>query len=187
MGEKGEKGEQGEKGDMGDDGEKGDRGERGETGERGERGEKGDKGDRGEKGNKGDLGMTGLTGASGINNLMFLFSTDQSVSNKDFIGLGTSSSNILRNTVISPVNCTITNIAFSIRQLSNATSYTATIYVNNISTDISAVIVNGSVSFNILNTISLPIQALDLITIYLSFSGGALSNGVCVSLIGTSN
>ena len=81
-------------------------------------------------------------------------------------------------------NCHATTLAFSIRELSRAISYKATIYVNGMPTAFSAVIPDGSTSYKIIATNSLALQALDQISIYLSYTGGgALNNGICATLL----
>ena len=167
------------------------KGDTGSTGPIGMIGPKGDIGNTGSMGMKGDMGNTGPKGETGIqgtSNLMFLFTTSESVSNNDFIGLGSSSSNSLRNTIVSPIRCNISSIAFSIRELKNATPYTATVYVNGIMSNLSIVINDGSIKYNNINIHTvLQIQPLDLLSIQVSFANGALNNGVCISLIASAN
>jgi len=118
---------------------------------------------------------------------MYLFSTSESVSRNDYIGLGNSSNNILRNTIVVGNRCLATTLVFSIRELANATPYTATLFVNGIATVFDAVIPDGATSFSVSSNNSIQLNQLDLITIHITYSGGALSNGACATLLTTSN
>ena len=56
----------------------------------------------------------------------FLFSTSTSINANHFLGLGSSSSSFIRNTIVAPFNCELTSITFSGRgYISNMT---ATVY-----------------------------------------------------------
>jgi len=115
---------------------------------------------------------------------MYLFATSESVNNGSYVGLGNSSTNTLRNTIVIAKKCTATTLVFSIRELSNAIPYTATLYVNGLATSFKAVIQNGSVSHSAVSSSALPLNQFDLVSIYLSYSGGgALSNGMCATLL----
>jgi len=116
-------------------------------------------------------------------NTTYIFATSESVSSNDYIGCGNSSSNILRNTIVVPNNCQATKMAFNIRELSQATSYTARLYVNNNPTSFTAVIPDGSVSYGIISPGNITLNQLDLITIKITFANGALNNGACITLI----
>ena len=74
-------------------------------------------------------------------------------------------------------------MAFSIRQLSNVTSYMVTLFVNGIPTSFTAIILNGSTSFSAVSTGNVILNQLDLITLKITFSGSALNNGACATLI----
>jgi actin-like ATPase involved in cell morphogenesis len=78
---------------------------------------------------------------------------------------------------------------FSIRELSSNIPYTATLYVNSVATAFNAVIPDGATSFSIaVNNTPLQLNQLDLISIFLSYTGGgALSNGMCATIIATPN
>ena len=68
------------------------------------------------------------------------------------------------------------------KELSNSVSYTATLYVNNNPTAFIVVIADGSVSFtNVANNV-IALNAFDLISVHVQFSGGALTNGVTCAL-----
>jgi hypothetical protein len=93
----------------------------------------------------------------------------------------------LRNTVIIPENCRATILAFSIRSLASAHSYIVTLWVNGVSSGLSATIVDGSVTTAVAGSGSINLSALDLISMKLTYSGGngALANGLCVTLMTT--
>jgi hypothetical protein len=136
-------------------------------------------------GDKGDTGPQGPVGETG-NTSIFSFATSESVSNNSFIGLGNSSNTFLRNTLVVPFNCTTDALAFNIRELAANTSYTATLYVNDIATSLVATIPNGSTSLKIKTNGNIALGELDLISINITIgsgNGGALSNGACVSLV----
>jgi hypothetical protein len=106
------------------------------------------------------------------------------VNRGQYVGLGNSSTNALRNTVVIVSKCVATTLAFSIRELANAIPYTATLYVNGVASVFSAVIPNGSTSFSIVTNSTIQLQQLDIVSIYLDYTGGgALSNGICATLI----
>ena len=93
---------------------------------------------------------------------------------------------ILRNTLVVPFNCTTDVLAFNIRELSANTSYTATLYINNIATSLVATIPNGATSYKVKVNGSVALGELDIISIKITIgsgNGGALSNGACISLV----
>jgi hypothetical protein len=198
---KGDRGDKGDKGDTGERGEKGDRGCKGDTGakddmgNKGDRGEKGDRGDQGSQGERGPMGPQGDDGSQGPpgpigpkgetgNTSIFSFATSESVNNNSFIGLGNSSNNILRNTLVVPFNCTTDSLAFNIRELATNNSYNATLYINNQPTTLFATIPNGTTSYKIKTNGNIALAELDFISIKITYSnGGASSNGACVSLV----
>ena len=112
-----------------------------------------------------------------------MFSSFQSVSTDDYIGLGTSSNNLLRNTIVVPINIIVQKISFSIRKLADSTPYTATLYVNGLATSLSAVISDGSVSYSSSSSGLINVNQEDLITIFVTWTGGALSDGVTISVV----
>jgi hypothetical protein len=88
------------------------------------------------------------------------------------------------------VKCLATTLVFNIRELANKIPYTAILYVNYVATPFTAVIPDGSTSFSIVANSNTPLQleATDLISIYLSYTGGgALSDGMCATLLATPN
>jgi hypothetical protein len=185
-GERGPQGEQGIQGLMGERGPKGDEGDigpmgpAGEIGPQGERGPMGPQGDEGPVGSEGPTGPTGPAGETSI----FSFATSESVNNNSFIGLGNSSNNALRNTLVVPFDCTAKTLAFNIRELAQNKSYTATLFINNEETVFKAVIPNGSTSYKVIYNGAIALGQLDLISIKITYdNGGALSNGACASLV----
>jgi hypothetical protein len=92
--------------------------------------------------------------------------------------------NSLRNTILIPKNGIAKTLAFSIRELSSAIPYTATLYINGIDSGFSATILDGSVNYGVITIGTVILNNLDLISIYLSYpsSGGALNNGICATL-----
>ena len=119
----------------------------------------------------------------------FIFATDQAVSNNTFVGLGTSSSSFIRQTIIVPSACELRYIAFSIRENVPGT-YTATVWRQAVAvgglpapTALSATIVNGSLSYTSIGSGAVPVNAGDLISVRISITGaGSLFNGVAVSV-----
>ena len=63
----------------------------------------------------GTTGSTGATGATGAGENTLYLGSGLAISNNDFMGLGTASSNFIRNTVLIPQTSTITGLVFSIR------------------------------------------------------------------------
>ena len=189
-GDKGDKGVCGDKGDKGPRGDIGDKGDKGTTGDKGDKGTTGDKGQLGDKGPHGDKGATGDVGPRGPPGItescresLFVFSSSNPVRNDDFIGCGTSSTHPLPNTVIVPYSFRVTEIAFYIRELSHNIPYTATLWVNGLSSTLSATIVNGSVSTSVIGKGLVLLSALDTLTVKVTYADGcALAHGVCIIL-----
>jgi hypothetical protein len=160
----------------------GDTGPLGETGPTGPAGgPTGETGPTGPAGDPGSPGVQGLAGPIGpADPLLFL---NCSVTyNANFIGLGTTSTDFFKNSVVVPIEWLITKLAFSIRQLGDNKSYTATLYVNGNPTDMSATIVNASATTWSLTEGSFLVQPGDLISARVTFNNGALPNGVCISI-----
>lgn len=119
---------------------------------------------------------------------MYFFATSESVNHNQYVGLGNSSTNALRNTIVVGSKCLANTLVFSIRELSNAIPYTAILYINGVASSFSAVIPNGSTSYSIVSSGNVQLNQFDLISIYLSYNGGgALSNGMCATLLTTPN
>jgi hypothetical protein len=78
-------------------------------------------------------------------------------------------------------------MTFSIRELATNTPYTATLIINGTPSSMVVIINDGSISKNSSVNGSIQLNQFDLITIQVSWTGGALSNGACISLIATKN
>ena len=142
-------------------------------------------------------GPPGPTGDPGVNMLMFSFSTDQSISDEDFLGLGTSSPDFPRNTAVVPFDGTLTQITLAIRQFNRPRPSVITAEVfRAFTTDgilvelptgflVNLVIPEtGIFPFCATATGSFPVFQCDLISIQVRWDdGGAFSDGVCVALI----
>ncbi len=74
-------------------------------------------------------------------------------------------------------------MSFSIRQLSNNIKYTATLVVNGIPSKFIAEILDGSISKSTSSIGSIQLNQEDLITILVSWNGGALNRGASISLL----
>ena len=115
----------------------------------------------------------------------FFFNTDQSVGNNDYIGLGSSGSNFLRYTIVVPVACVLKSIAVSTRGF-NSSFTTATIWRQTpgspspAATTLSASILTGT-TFSVASG-TVAANAGDLISVRITTPGGALFNGVAVSV-----
>jgi hypothetical protein len=133
--------------------------------------------------NSSSVSSSSKTSSESETKCAFIFSTCNSVSTNNFIGIGNSSKSFLKNTIVIPFNCIINEIFFSIRELSNNTSYSIIIYKNNINTGILAYIPNGSISYNTSLICNLELNTFDLISIKILFEADSLLNGACASLI----
>jgi Collagen triple helix repeat (20 copies) len=156
MGIQGQQGQQGIQGDTGPQGLQEPQGSQGATGAQGPQGPQGSQGLTGATGPQGLTGATGPQGQQGSS--IYLFATSESVSHDDYVGLGNSSSDSLRNTLVIATNCLATTLVFSIRQLANAVPYTAVLYVNGIQSIVQTIIPNGSTSFNSVSNYSVPLN-----------------------------
>jgi hypothetical protein len=135
------------------------------------------------KGAVGPAGPTGLAGPSGSSTIL-VFSTSESVSNSDYIGCGSSSSNILRNTIVIPANYVINLFCFNIRETqSQGGAYTATLYINGNPSILTATINDSSTQISIAISSSLQLNQFDLLSIRLTTPNRALNNGACASII----
>lgn len=178
-GERGPEGLKGETGPKGDEGRFGPMGPMGPTGPAGEPGI-GPTGPAGPTGNS--VGSTGPTGPAGKSRCMFHFATSESVGNNDFIGLGNSSSDIQRNTIVVPYACETSYLVFNLRKYSENKQYTATLWVNGSPSALSAFIPTIiSTQCSIGNGV-VQLNACDLISVQITTPNGALADGVCVSL-----
>jgi hypothetical protein len=117
----------------------------------------------------------------------FIFSTDQSVGNYYFIGVGTNGATFLRNSVVVPFDCTIGSIIFSVRTAIANTGIIASLWKSSngviSATPLSATIADGTTqTFAVANGL-VPLLQGDLISVQLNWStGGASSNGATVTL-----
>ena len=166
---------------MGPDGPQGPDGPEGPSGPTGPTGSQGAQGLEGPRGLLGPTGPIGPAGTVNASVDMYLFATSNSLSRNSFIGCGSSSSSYLRNTNLVSNNCRAVRLAFSIRSLANSVPYTATLWVNGAATSLTATIANGSISTGAFNTGSVSLNALDLISIQITYEGSntALSDGAC--------
>ena len=118
--------------------------------------------------------------------------TDQSVGNNDFLGLGTSSANFPRNTLVIAQDSTIIGLSFSIRDNALGAAETASgeVYV---STDCAVT----PVATGIIATVTGPnppnccafasgsfaVAQCDLITVRVTTPGNAFAEGVAATII----
>jgi hypothetical protein len=212
-GDKGDKGDKGDRGNNGEKGDRGDKGDRGERGDKGVNGEKGDaykyiviiscecsdgksKNEKvlviNNKDNciesKGNVEptiniepMNNIT--SILHKTILTFSSGSVISNGDFFGINSTSTDFFSNSVLMNYNCIIHRIGFSIRKIRSNTSYIATIYVNNKPTNAQIVINNGAISISNLIICNLRVNTLDLINIkFESSDNNILLDGVCATL-----
>jgi len=139
-GAQGMKGDRGDVGPTGAQGMKGDKGDVGPTGAQGMKGDKGDVGPTGAQGMKGDQGEQGPTGPPGTggtggSGVVYIFSSDQTVSSNRFLGQGNqavdSAGGFTSVAQVMHKNATITGLVFSTKghmEASNMVPPTATVY-----------------------------------------------------------
>jgi hypothetical protein len=82
-----------------------------------------------------------------------------------------------------PYSCTATTLVFSIKTLSSAIAYSATLYLNGSPTNLKAQITDGSVSFSASASDSISLNIFDLLSIRTEFNNGSLPKGVTCTLI----
>lgn len=119
----------------------------------------------------------------------FFFATDQSIGNFSFLGLGTNSSVFIRSSLIVPVNCTLTSIIISVRQMVPNTMISATVWkqsagsVAPAATPLTVTITDGFATIFATSLGDIPVFRGDLISIQLHWnSGGSLINGATVAV-----
>jgi hypothetical protein len=173
----------GPRGATGPEGPRGFNGETGATGPKGDEGRLGERGPTGPTGPAGEgIGATGPTGPAGKSKGMFHFATSESVGNNDFVGLGNSSADMQRNTIVVPFACETSYIVFNLRKFSENKQYTATLWVNGAPSTLLAFIpslINTQCSIG--NGL-VKLNACDLITVQITTPNGALPEGVSVSV-----
>ena len=163
----------------------------GETGATGPIGETGATGPIGETGATGPIGETGATGPAGASNQNYVIPlvTTQSTTTGSWVGLGNSSVDFLDNTVVIPLDSTLTGIAFNIRDnaIGEGESVTATVYTAGcdgtpVSTEVSVTV--DSTSCSAFVSASVNIAALDLVSVLLTTEPGTLilNNGIAITL-----
>ncbi len=114
----------------------------------------------------------------------FSFSTDQSVSNGNFVGLGSASSVFIRNTIVVPYNCTLSSIVLSTRMQLIPGPVMATVWVQRppgppIATTLSVLVPE----FNYFATTygAVPLIMGDLVSVQVT-TGSGLASGVAISV-----
>ena len=118
---------------------------------------------------------------------------DQSIGNNDFLGLGTSSADFLRNTIVVPRDSIITSLTFNIRSEVLAVGQTATaqIFINNdcgttapVATTVIATI-TGTGTPNCCVTVAadLPVSACTLLSVQVRKTQGAFQEGVAATIL----
>ncbi len=145
---------------------------------------------------QGIQGVTGATGASGPRLMEVFFSTDQSVGNNDFLGTGTSSASFIRSSIVIPLNATITSITLNIRdhtlsagQTASAQVFTSTNcgFTAPVATGVRATVTGPSSSTTpnccATQSANLAISGCTLLSVQVTTTGGAFSNGVSVTIL----
>jgi hypothetical protein len=134
---------------------------------------------------KGERGLTGSMGLQGPpGNSIIIFATSEPVYNGHFIGYGSSSHILLKNTILIPFNCIIKSLSFSIRVLSESIPYMVTLFINGIPSSLNATINDGSQEISTTKTTNLKLNSLDLISLQITFSSNDnLVNGICTTLV----
>ncbi len=192
-GEAGATGATGAAGATGATGEAGATGATGEAGATGATGEAGATGATGAAGATGATGEAGATGATGPGISTIYLSSDQSTPSGNFLGLGTASSNFLRNTVVIAQNTNITGLTFNIRDsgLNPGVFAFAEVYV---STNCGATITPTGIIAGItgitgvtvccgFTSANRPISQCDLLSVRVNTAGGAFSGGAAATVL----
>ena len=194
QGPAGEPGPQGPIGPTGATGPQGPIGPTGATGPQGPAGpagEPGPQGPTGATGPQGPAGPTGPQGPAGVDANAFTLSSDQGISNNQYLGLGNASADFVRNTVVIPRDGELTRLAFSIRteQLIGTETVTATVYIsdcglNPTPTALTATL-NGPSTTNgcyAVGTGSVQVNEGQLISVRITTNRGALQAGVAATI-----
>ncbi|MGE7947961.1 hypothetical protein [Lysinibacillus sp. NPDC093688] len=167
----------------------------GSTGVQGITGTTGSTGVQGITGSTGVTGTTGPTGTNGPGRMEVFLSSDQSIANNDFIGIGSSSASFIKNTFVVPQNAVITSLTLNIRDhnLTAGDIASAQIYLSTncgftapIATGIIATITGPSTSTSpnccATTTSNFPINSCTLLSVEITTSGSSLSNGVSATI-----
>ncbi|SCX80789.1 Collagen triple helix repeat-containing protein, partial [Lysinibacillus fusiformis] len=168
----------------------------GATGIAGITGVTGATGARGTTGVIGITGTTGSTGPSGPGLMEVYLSTDQSVGNNDFLGTGNSSASFVRSSIVIPENAIIQSLTLNIRDHSLSAGQTASAQVFTstnggftapTATGIIAT-VTGPSSITTPNSCAkananYSINSCTLLSVQVTTTGGAFSNGVSATII----
>ncbi len=179
QGPTGPQGIQGTQGPTGANGLQGPTGVQGATGTQGSTGANGLQGPTG----AGVQGPTGPIGATG-NLVTLIFATDQSISNGDFVSVGTSSSSSIRNSILSHAGTAI-KISFTVRENVNNTNIVATLWRAPqggvvAATALTATLANTTVTNYCATGVgNVVINECDQLSVRVTWAtGGALSNGL---------
>ncbi|MFJ3390569.1 collagen-like protein [Lysinibacillus sp. NPDC086135] len=170
----------------------------GATGPTGLQGITGAPGATGPNGLQGITGVTGTTGPTGLNGpgLMEVYlSTDQSVANNDFLGIGSASATFIKNTFVVPQNAVITSLTLNIRDhnLTAGDTASAQIYLSTncgftapVPTGIIATITGPSTSASpnccTTTTSNFSVNSCTLLSVEITTSGGSFANGVSATI-----
>ncbi len=114
----------------------------------------------------------------------FSFSTDQSVSNANFVGLGSASSAFIRNTIVVPYNCTLSSLVLSTRMQFVTGPVMATVWVQRPPGQPTATALSVVVpEFNYFGTTygAIPLIMGDLVSVQVT-TGSGLTSGVAISV-----
>ena len=115
---------------------------------------------------------------------VFALASSSAVATNDYVGLGSSGSSFIRNTIVVPFNCEITSLTFSLRKMALIT-YTCTIWVSPgngnppVSTGIQATVNVGNY-FAISSIGAYPLIAGDLLSVRIS---SGTTDGIAASII----
>ncbi|WP_284705834.1 collagen-like protein, partial [Lysinibacillus sp. OL1_EC] len=194
-GSTGATGSQGITGATGAQGVTGSTGATGPQGITGATGVQGVTGSTGATGARGTTGVTGTTGPSGSGLMEVFLSTDQSVGNNDFLGTGNSSASFVRSSIVIPENATIRSLTLNIRDHALIAGQTASAQIfistncgfTSVATGIIASVSgpNSSTTPNCCAKViaNYPVNSCTLLSVQVSTTGGAFSNGVSATIL----
>ncbi|KMN39713.1 hypothetical protein, partial [Lysinibacillus sp. LK3] len=152
-------------------------------------------GSTGATGARGTTGVTGTTGPSGSGLMEVFLSTDQSVGNNDFLGTGNSSASFVRSSIVIPENATIRSLTLNIRDHALIAGQTASAQIfistncgfTSVATGIIASVSgpNSSTTPNCCAKViaNYPVNSCTLLSVQVSTTGGAFSNGVSATIL----